>query len=141
MTRSMSERKRKMLLQADAFVALPGGYGTLDEIFEVLSLNYLRVQNKPFVLLDVDGGWYELVRLVTGVQRRGFADPCFDRLCTVVDDAVSAIDAVERLAALARSSWSPSSGVGRRPERLLKATRSAARRPWTATSRRRVEEA
>lgn len=62
-TSSMAERKSKMIELADAFVALPGGIGTLDEISEVLSLASLDVISGPIVLYSVDG-YYEPFRLV-----------------------------------------------------------------------------
>jgi uncharacterized protein (TIGR00730 family) len=70
--RSMHERKARMADLADGFAALPGGLGTLDELIEVLTWLQLRLHGKPVVLLDVDGFWEGLVRLVDGLVEAGF---------------------------------------------------------------------
>lgn len=62
--KSMAERKERMIALADAFIALPGGIGTLDEFSEVLCLNAIGVLDKPLVLLGT-GGYYEAFRQVT----------------------------------------------------------------------------
>jgi uncharacterized protein (TIGR00730 family) len=71
-TTDMFDRKREMIRRADVFLALPGGYGTLDEVIEVVSLAYLDACSKPVVLLDVDGGWEPLHSLFTEFKQRGF---------------------------------------------------------------------
>ncbi len=57
---SMHERKRLMFEHSDAFVILPGGFGTLDEVFEILTWKQLRLHNKPIVFVDVDDYWSPL---------------------------------------------------------------------------------
>jgi uncharacterized protein (TIGR00730 family) len=69
---SMHERKALMHELSDAFVALPGGYGTLDELFEALTWRQLGIHGKPVALLDVDGYWEPLVALVEGMVAGGF---------------------------------------------------------------------
>ena len=56
-TEDMFRRKRIMLDRADGFVILPGGYGTLDEFFEVLTWKQLGLLDKPIVVLDSEGFW------------------------------------------------------------------------------------
>ena len=73
-TDDLFERKQRMIEHGDAFIALPGGYGTLDEIFEVLSLSYLSVSAKPLILLNTDNYWDGLVDLVNSLYEAGFAD-------------------------------------------------------------------
>jgi uncharacterized protein (TIGR00730 family) len=94
-TADMFERKRVMLTAADAFLALPGGYGTLDEILEVVSLNHLGMMAKPLVLLNVDGIWDGLLTLLEDVRDRGLIPPG-DRppfyLADNCDDALTAIE-------------------------------------------------
>jgi uncharacterized protein (TIGR00730 family) len=98
LTATMAERKTEMLESADAFVALPGGLGTLDEVFEVLTLTYLGQHAKPLVLLDVEGAWHGLRKLVGEVCRRGFADPARSGLHTTAApaEALGAIEAAAR---------------------------------------------
>jgi cytokinin riboside 5'-monophosphate phosphoribohydrolase len=95
LTRTMATRKERMLACADAFLALPGGYGTLDEILEVLSLNYLGLNAKPLVLLDVGQRWRSLLRLTTDIVRNGFAAPQTDALFQAVDTPSAAIKTIE----------------------------------------------
>jgi uncharacterized protein (TIGR00730 family) len=72
---SMHERKRVMYELADAFVALPGGLGTLEELAEVLTWNQLGIIAKPVALLDVAGAWDGLVTWLTDAVELGFVRP------------------------------------------------------------------
>ncbi|MGE4542017.1 MAG: TIGR00730 family Rossman fold protein [Bacteroidales bacterium] len=69
---SMAERKTQMLEMADAFVALPGGFGTLDEISEVLTLMQLRLSDKPLALLNTKGYFDYLLRFLDHGVSEGF---------------------------------------------------------------------
>jgi uncharacterized protein (TIGR00730 family) len=69
---NMHERKAKMTDLADAFIALPGGIGTLDELFEAWSWNALGYHAKPFCLLNVGGFWDELISFMDTVTQSGF---------------------------------------------------------------------
>ena len=69
---SLTERKAVMAGLADAFVALPGGYGTLDELFEMVTWAQLGVHEKPCFLLDVDGFWSHLTRFLEHAADEGF---------------------------------------------------------------------
>ena len=87
---SMHERKAEMAALADAFVALPGGFGTLDELFEVLTWSQLGLHHKPCALLDVDGYYTSLVAFLDHAAAEGllrpehramlFVEPDVDRL-------------------------------------------------------------
>jgi uncharacterized protein (TIGR00730 family) len=77
---SMHERKQKMFDLADAFLALPGGVGTLDETIEVLTWKQLGMHDKPIVLLNLDGYWDGFVVLIDAVIGEGFAPPATARL-------------------------------------------------------------
>ncbi len=70
---SMHERKQKMFDLSDAFVALPGGIGTLDETVEVLTWKQLGFHDKPIVLLDLDGYWRPFLALIDHAIGHGFA--------------------------------------------------------------------
>jgi len=72
---NMHERKAKMTDLADAFLALPGGVGTLDELFEAWSWNALGYHAKPFCLLNVDGFWDRLIGFLDHVGDSGFMSP------------------------------------------------------------------
>jgi uncharacterized protein (TIGR00730 family) len=69
---SMHERKARMFDLSDAFVALPGGFGTLDEMFEMLTWRQLGFGDKPCALLDVDGFYSPLVGMLDRMVDRGF---------------------------------------------------------------------
>ncbi len=69
---TMHERKAKMTELADAFLALPGGIGTLDELFEAWSWNALGYHKKPFCLLNVDGFWDGLITFMDHATGSGF---------------------------------------------------------------------
>ena len=72
---SMHERKMLMADLSDGFVTLPGGYGTLEEFFEVLSWAQLSIHEKPCGLLDVDGFWDPLSTLFDQAVTEGFVHP------------------------------------------------------------------
>ena len=69
---TMHERKAKMTELADAFLALPGGIGTLDELFEAWSWNALGYHAKPFCLLNVEGFWDGMIGFIDHATRSGF---------------------------------------------------------------------
>ena len=69
---NMHERKAKMTDLADAFLALPGGVGTLDELFEAWSWNALGYHAKPFCLLNVEGFWDGLIEFIEHAHQSGF---------------------------------------------------------------------
>jgi uncharacterized protein (TIGR00730 family) len=69
---NMHERKAKMTDLADAFLALPGGIGTLDELFEAWSWNALGYHKKPFCLLNVEGFWDGLIEFIEHAHQSGF---------------------------------------------------------------------
>ncbi|HLI29071.1 MAG TPA: TIGR00730 family Rossman fold protein [Chloroflexota bacterium] len=81
---TMHERKARMSELADAFLVLPGGLGTLEELFEVWSWAQLGVHRKPCGVLDVAGYWQPLLALVEHLQQRGFLTPA-DRALLLVD--------------------------------------------------------
>jgi uncharacterized protein (TIGR00730 family) len=69
---SMHERKQRMAERADAFVILPGGFGTLDEMFEIITWRQLGLHDKPIVLVDLGGYWQLLERLLDYMTAAGF---------------------------------------------------------------------
>lgn len=83
-TETMHERKKVMLMNADAVVMLPGGAGSLDEFFEALTWRQLGLHDKPIFLLDVAGYWQPLIAAVDHLIAEGFADPSLANLYAVV---------------------------------------------------------
>ncbi|NRB01478.1 MAG: TIGR00730 family Rossman fold protein [Rhodobacteraceae bacterium] len=82
-TETMHERKKVMYVNADAIVVLPGGAGSLDEFFEVLTWRQLGLHDKPIVLVNTDGYWDPLVGLIDHVVAEGFADASVRAFVTV----------------------------------------------------------
>ena len=76
-TETMHERKKVMLMNADALVALPGGAGTLDELIEALTWRQLGLHAKPVLLLNAAGYWEPLLALMRHLIAEGFADASF----------------------------------------------------------------
>ncbi|MFS4580124.1 TIGR00730 family Rossman fold protein [Phaeobacter sp. C3_T13_0] len=72
-TETMHERKKVMLYNADAVVVLPGGAGSLDELFEALTWRQLDLHQKPILILNIDGYWDPLKALVEHIVAEGFA--------------------------------------------------------------------
>ncbi len=93
---SMHTRKRMMVDRSDAFIVLPGGIGTLDETFEVLTWKQLRLHDKPIVIVDVDGYWAPLVAMIEHMITQGFCQPAHRRLFTVVNRVEDVFDALNR---------------------------------------------
>lgn len=93
---SMHERKARMAELADAFIALPGGFGTLDELFEILTWAQLGLHGKPCGLIDFDGYYAPLVGWADGAVRSGFVRPAHRKLLMVDTDLDRLLD---RLAA------------------------------------------
>ena len=91
-TEDMHERKKVMFMNSDAVVVLPGGAGSLDEFFEVLTWAQIGLHGKPILLLDVEGYWQPLVGLVDHVIAEGFADASLKRHFRTVPD-VPALEA------------------------------------------------
>lgn len=92
---SMSERKRRMFELADAFVALPGGLGTLDEVLEAITLQQLGLHDKPMVLIDTGGHWVPFNALLRSRVDEGFADETSLDFCTTVNSVEAAIQALK----------------------------------------------
>ncbi len=95
-TEDMHERKKVMFMNSDAVVVLPGGAGSLDEFFEVLTWAQIGLHGKPIYLLDVDGYWQPLIALLGHIIDQGFADRSMLALFTALPD-VAALEAKLRI--------------------------------------------
>lgn len=82
---SMSERKQEFEKLADAFVILPGGYGTLDELFEIVTDAQLGLHHKPIVILNTGGYYNHLIQLLNHFNREGFLRDFHHQLLSFVD--------------------------------------------------------
>ena len=94
-TPDMQQRKARMLSLSDAFVAVSGGLGTLDEIFEVLSTAHLNVHKKPIVLLNIDGHFDPLLAVLARIVADGFAPAEIDRHYRVTKTPEETMDYLE----------------------------------------------
>ncbi len=83
---SMHTRKRKMFDLADAFAVLPGGMGTMDETFEILTWKQLRLHAKPIIIVNQQGYWDPWLQLASHIIESGFASPSTAGLYAVVND-------------------------------------------------------
>jgi len=72
---TMHERKRMMVDRAEAFVVLPGGLGTLDETFEILTWKQLQLHDRPVIILNSQGYWEPLLALIRHAASAGFIRP------------------------------------------------------------------
>lgn len=86
-TENMHERKKVMYMNSDAIVVLPGGAGSLDEFFEVLTWRQLGLHQKPIFLLNTEGYWDPLMQMIRHVITEGFAEETLLSYVDVVDDA------------------------------------------------------
>jgi len=96
-TDSMHSRKQKMAELADAFAILPGGLGTLDETFEIITWKQLRLHDKPIVVVDVDGYWEPLRLMVEHMIAQRYLRPAQRNLFQVVrsvDEVLPALRAM-----------------------------------------------
>jgi uncharacterized protein (TIGR00730 family) len=95
-TETMHERKKVMFMNCDAVVVLPGGAGSLDELFEVLTWRQLGLHEKPVILVNTNGYWDPLMHLLEHVVANGFADKTLLEYFVSVPNAHTAIEALKR---------------------------------------------
>lgn len=91
---SMHERKKLMFDMSDAFVVLPGGFGTMDEMFEILTWKQLKLHEKPIIIVNYENYWSPLVTLMENIMLTGFAKRENAQLYKVVatpDEALSVL--------------------------------------------------
>ncbi len=93
---SMHERKQMMAERSDAFCALPGGLGTLDETFEIVTWRQLKLHDKPVILVNIDGFWDPLLRLVEHQTAEGYLRGGSDGLFQVVERVEEVLEAAAR---------------------------------------------
>ncbi|MEP5761335.1 MAG: TIGR00730 family Rossman fold protein [Litoreibacter sp.] len=94
-TENMHERKKVMFMNCDAIVVLPGGAGSLDEFFEVLTWRQLGLHSKPIILLNTEGYWDKLVEAIEHLISEGFADPSLMEFVNISPDVEHATSMLE----------------------------------------------
>ena len=92
---SMHVRKMRMFDLSDAFCALPGGLGTLDETFEIVTWKQLGLHDAPVILVNLGGYWDPLLQMVAHQAAAGFVRPQHQQLFQVVDSVEALFDALE----------------------------------------------
>jgi uncharacterized protein (TIGR00730 family) len=103
-TDSMHVRKTRLYEESDAFLTMPGGLGTFDETFEIITWRQLGLHNKPILLCNIDGWANTLVATIDTAIAQGFAAPTCRNLFEVVDSVPAVLDRLQTL---------PPSGAGR----------------------------
>ena len=88
----MHERKALMAQKADAFIALPGGFGTAEEFFEIVTWKQLKLHTKPIGILNVAGYFDSLLAWIKRTFEEGFISPKYQGLIEVSADAATMID-------------------------------------------------
>ncbi len=106
---SMHQRKEIMFKRADAFAVLPGGLGTLDEFFEILTWRQIGLHDKPVVILDSAGYWAPLRALLDAVVAEGFAPPAARALYHVAESVTQMFQVLEA---------APEPAISEAPERF-----------------------
>ena len=94
-TPDMKERKSLMREKADAFIALPGGWGTLEEITEVITLKQLGVHHKPIVFLNINDYYEYFFLFINNICNEGFISKAYDGLYMVVNTVEEAIEYIK----------------------------------------------
>lgn len=104
-TPDMLTRKGELARRADAFVALPGGFGTLEELLEQITGRLLGFHDKPIVLADIDGFWQPLLELFEHLYRERFARPESRAGYSVAIDAAGVMALLDAPPGALRSKW------------------------------------
>ena len=94
---TMHERKMLMAGLADCFVAMPGGLGTMDELFEILAWAQLGIHHKPVGLLNIDGFFDPILHLITHIAREGFLRLDVSRALVSHSDPAKLLDSMKAL--------------------------------------------
>jgi cytokinin riboside 5'-monophosphate phosphoribohydrolase len=95
-TTTLRERKQLMDDHADAFVTLPGGFGTLEETLEILTLRQLAYHDKPIVIVNIDGYFDPLLGMFDQIFDQGFAQARYRKLYAVTPSGPAALDLLSR---------------------------------------------
>jgi hypothetical protein len=89
---SMHERKQRMFDLADAIIALPGGFGTLDELFELITWTQIGLHSKPIAILNTAGYYDSLLAFIDQMVEEGFVRPEHRQALLIANDALTALN-------------------------------------------------
>lgn len=104
-TKTMHERKQIMAERSDGFIVLPGGFGTLDEFFEILTWRQLRLHNKPIGVLDVGGFYQHLLAHVRQMWELGLLREANLQLFVVADNLSDLLEKMRLPVHVAEDKW------------------------------------
>jgi uncharacterized protein (TIGR00730 family) len=96
-TDSMHTRKRRLYEESDAFLIMPGGLGTFDEAFEIITWRQLRLHDKPILLCNVAGSAGPLVAMIDHAIEQGFADPACRGLFELIEGVPAVLERLQTL--------------------------------------------
>ena len=102
---TMADRKKILEDMADAFIAMPGGVGTMDEFFEVMVLSQLRVFDKPVALYNVNGYFDDIIRFLERATNEGFIHREHVNNVIVSDDPKALLEGIEQFKPVEIKKW------------------------------------
>lgn len=102
---TMHERKAKMHELSDAVIVLPGGFGTLEEMFEILTWGQLNLHKKPIGILNIDGYYDTLIKFMDEMIEHEFLKPIYKNLLAIENDINKLIDKMEVYVAPENDKW------------------------------------
>ena len=92
---TMHKRKQMMVDLSDAFVVLPGGLGTLDEFFELMTWKQIGMHDKPIILVNIDGYWDSMLTMIDGIKQEGFMRRKNNNLFVSVENPEDVVSAIQ----------------------------------------------
>lgn len=92
---TMHERKMLLTDWADAFVILPGGFGTLDELMEIITWKHLGNHSKPIILLNVDGFWNQLLEFFSRIADENMVGSGYEKYYSICQSATEVLDLID----------------------------------------------
>ena len=104
-TKTMHERKLKMHDLSDGIVALPGGFGTLEELFEMLTWAQLGLHKKPIGILNINGFYNDLLSFIEGMIEKGLLKPSYKQLLLVANTAEELLEKMNGFQSLPVPKW------------------------------------
>lgn len=110
-TENMHQRKQMMYEEADAFIVLPGGFGTMEEMIEVLTWCQLKVINKPIFIFNPDGYWDHMLAMFDNAATTGFIRPQHTSLVQALTSLNDIADALDQLMADMNNAENPISNL------------------------------
>jgi uncharacterized protein (TIGR00730 family) len=105
LTDSMHQRKKRINDISDGFVALPGGFGTLDESFEMITWAQLGIHHKPIAFLNINGFYNPLIAMVNNMVEKGFLKPTHRDMLIVSDDILDMLTTMDNYAPPHTGKW------------------------------------